>query len=136
MPLTFSQIVCLLLKQIIFSVNFSEHLACIGKQATKLCCLIYFWPIHLPIFIPCLVLFRFHYCFMETLSLTIQNIFPTPQSIFKSHLRSCVFASKWVQARSTMPKSLLRASLFQLSISAVYSLPFPVQTSFKSVCKN
>lgn len=67
----FSNCICATETNNTFSVHFTGHFAWIRKKAIKLCCLLYFWPIHLPIFIPCLVLFKFYYCFMKALPLTI-----------------------------------------------------------------
>lgn len=48
----------------------------------------------------------------EKLVINHSYIFSIPQPIYKCHLRSRAFASEWLLARNTMPKSLLRASLF------------------------
>lgn len=116
-------------KQFFFfpTVNFCEHLACIGKHAIKLCRLLYFWPIHLPIFIPCLVLFRLHYCFIKTLSLTIPAdkisflLYSPFSNIIWDHMH-LPLSNNWqeIQCQNLYWKPHY---FYLFSISAVYFLP-------------
>lgn len=123
-----------------FSVYFSLNFACIGKQAIKLCQWFYFWPILLPIFIPCLILFRFNYCFLETLLLII----PVDKLCFLLHKTfssiiwddMCLSLNGYRQEIQCQDLYWESHYFYFFSVATIISFPFPVQACFRSVCKS